>query len=79
MLKKGKYRHYKGQDYLVKGVVLDTETKEPMVLYSALYEVGEYDQDLFGEVLNFVRPLSLFVEKVEINGKTISRFECIEN
>ena len=33
----GRYRHYKGGEYEVLGVVRHSETLEPMVLYRALY------------------------------------------
>jgi len=31
------YKHFKGDYYLVKDVVIDSETKEEMVLYQGLY------------------------------------------
>ena len=33
----GIYKHFKGNYYLVEGIVIDSETKEEMVLYRALY------------------------------------------
>lgn len=33
----GRYRHYKGGEYEVLGVVRHSETLEPLVLYRALY------------------------------------------
>ena len=77
MISKGKYRHYKGKDYEVLNVVLHTETREPMVLYKALYSVGDYDTALYGAELLFVRPLEMFLEKVEINGTKVLRFQKI--
>ena len=35
-LKTGKYRHFKGKEYLVLGVASHSETLEPMVVYKAL-------------------------------------------
>ena len=78
MIKKGKYRHYKGQDYEVFGVVLHTETEEPMVYYKALYAIENYDTQMYGDVLQFVRPLSMWLEKVEVNGTSVDRFSFIE-
>lgn len=67
MLKLGKYRHYKGNNYEVIGVARHSETKEELVVYRALY--GEFDL--------WVRPLKMFLENVEVGGKTMSRFEYI--
>jgi hypothetical protein len=67
MLKLGKYKHYKGNLYEVIGVAHHSETLEEMVVYRALYN----DFDLW------VRPLSMFLENVEINGVTMPRFEYL--
>jgi hypothetical protein len=66
-IKLGKYRHYKGKEYEVLGVAKHSETLEYLVVYRALYGDGEL----------WVRPLAMFSEKVEIDGKKISRFEFI--
>ena len=55
MLKKGIYKHFKGDLYLVEDIVIHSETKEKMVLYRALYEYGT----------RYVRPYDMFVEKVD--------------
>ena len=34
---KGKYRHYKGNEYEVLEIAKHSETLEPMVVYRALY------------------------------------------
>lgn len=49
------YKHFKGDFYLVKDIVIHSETKELMVLYQALY----------GEGLTYVRPYEMFREKVD--------------
>ncbi len=67
MFKKGKVRHFKGNKYEVIDLVRHSETQEEMVLYRALY--GEYGL--------WVRPLKMFYEKVEVEGKEIQRFESI--
>lgn len=67
MLKLGKYRHYKNKEYEVIGVAHHSETLEDLVVYRALY--GEYGL--------WVRPLSMFIEEVEIDGKRMPRFEYI--
>ena len=54
-VKLGKYRHFKGMEYEVVGVARHSETLEEMVVYRALY----------GEGSLWVRPLSMFLEKVD--------------
>lgn len=61
----GHYRHYKGGEYEVVGVVRHSETLEPMVLYRPLYN----DSGLW------VRPYDMFVGLVEIDGVPQLRFE----
>lgn len=63
----GKYRHFKGNEYEVVAVGKHSETLEDYVIYRALYGEGGY----------WVRPLSMFLELVERDGKTFSRFEYI--
>ncbi len=63
-----KYKHYKGNEYEVYGVVTHSETVEPMVLYRALY----------GERGLWVRPLEMFRETVSINGEDVLRFTLVE-
>ncbi|MDT8397860.1 MAG: DUF1653 domain-containing protein [Pseudomonadales bacterium] len=63
----GRYRHYKGKDYSVLGFARHSETGEMMVLYVPLYGEGGY----------WVRPLSMFSETLEKDGKTIPRFQLI--
>lgn len=67
MLKAGRYRHYKGNDYEVIGVARHSETQEQMVVYRTLY--GNYDL--------WVRPLSMFTETVEMGGESIPRFQFV--
>ncbi len=70
ILKTGKkYRHFKGNEYLVLYQAKHSETLEDLVVYKALY----------GEGGIWVRPLSMFLEQVEVNGKTVNRFEEIED
>lgn len=60
----GEYEHYSGRRYRVTGVVRHSETLEEMVVYTALY----------GEGNSWVRPLMMFVEEVEVQGKKRPRF-----
>ncbi|KEA62806.1 hypothetical protein ADIMK_3278 [Marinobacterium lacunae] len=67
-LKPGLYRHYKGMDYEVIGTARHSETEEWMVVYRALY----------GDFGLWVRPLSMFVEKVTLeSGECVSRFTAL--
>lgn len=68
MLKLGKYQHYKGKEYEVLGVAKHSETLEDFVAYKALYGEGKL----------WVRPLEMFLENVEVDGKIIPRFKYIK-
>ena len=69
MLKLGKYKHYKGKEYEVIGVARHSETLEELVVYRALYG----DRDLW------VRPVKMFLEKVEVDGKKVPRFRYLDD
>lgn len=71
MLIPGKYKHYKGEYYEVIGTARHSETLETLVVYKALYQPE-------GENL-WVRPLTLFTEEIELNGKKMKRFALVEN
>ena len=73
-IKKGIYQHYKGEQYEVIGFAHHTETKTPMVLYKALYDLPEL-KEIYGEHVIFTRPYELFIESVTVNGIKIPRFE----
>lgn len=49
------YRHFKGDYYLVEAVADDSETGAPCVIYRKLYGDGGL----------WVRPLSMFLSKVD--------------
>lgn len=67
MLKLGKYRHYKGNEYEVIGVAKHSETLEELVVYRALYGDGQI----------WVRPFKMFRENLEVNGKKMPRFKYL--
>ena len=73
----GIYRHYKGKDYEVLGVALQTETDEKVVVYRALYPCPDLQQE-YGEYPIFVRPYTMFFEKIEIDGRLVPRFKLLE-
>ena len=66
-IKPGLYRHFQGGIYEVLFVAKNSETLEDMVVYRANY----------GEHGVWVRPLSMWNETVERDGKTFKRFEYI--
>ena len=51
----GVYRHFKNKYYIVEDVAFDSETQEQMVVYRQLY----------GEGSLWVRPLDMFLSKVD--------------
>ncbi len=68
-LQPGFYKHYKGHYVKVLGTAKHSETLEDLVVYDHL---GTNElSDLW------VRPLAMFVENIEIEGKTVPRFEYI--
>lgn len=66
-IKPGRYRHFKGKEYEVLGVARHSETEEKFVVYRALY----------GDFGLWVRPVSMWNEAVERDGKTFRRFTYI--
>lgn len=66
-IKPGRYRHFKGKEYEVLGIALHSETEEELVVYRALY----------GDFSLWVRPVSMWNETVERDGKTFRRFTYI--
>lgn len=67
-----KYRHYKGNEYLVHAIALHSETHEEMVVYEALYESKE-----FGNHTMWVRPRGMFEEKIDVGGVLVDRFTML--
>jgi len=66
------YKHYKGNNYEVVGVVRHSETLEEMVLYKALYYHPK-----FGNNSLWVRPKEMFLENVIVDGVEVERFKKI--
>ncbi len=50
-----RYRHFKGNFYLVVGIATHSETREQLVVYRTLY----------GEHKLFVRPYEMFAEEID--------------
>lgn len=61
----GLYRHYKGGSYQVIGTARHSETDEQLVVYRCLY-----DNDSL-----WVRPLAMFLDTVNVDGRQVPRFE----
>lgn len=64
----GIYQHYKGPQYRVIGVAQHSESEEQLVVYQALY----------GAFGLWVRPLSMFVEQVQVQGQCQPRFTLLQ-
>lgn len=61
------YKHFKGNTYIVIAIGKDSETMEDVVIY----------QEPAGEKKVWVRPLSMFSEEIERDGRRIKRFTLI--
>jgi hypothetical protein len=68
-LKLGIYQHYKGTKYIVIGRATHSETLEKLVIYITLYENKESQI--------WVRPIEMFLDEVEKDGKKVPRFKHI--
>jgi hypothetical protein len=69
MIRPGRCRHFKGQEYTVIGVALHSETTEELVVYRQEY----------GDNGLWVRSKRMFLETVEVNGQVVPRFWYVEN
>lgn len=61
------YEHYKRKRYKILAVARHSETLEEFVVYQALY----------GEGGVWVRPLSMFLENVFVDGQSQPRFKLL--
>jgi len=60
--------HFKGGHYRLRAFATDSETRETVVVYEALY----------GEGGLWVRPAKMFFETVTRDGRTFPRFRLLE-
>jgi hypothetical protein len=67
------YEHYSGKRYKVLMLTRSSEDTSLQVVYQGVYTDKE-----FGENPVWVRPLSMFVESVVMQEKTVPRFKEIE-
>lgn len=65
----GRYRHYKGNEYTVLGLVRHSETLEELVLYRQEY----------GDRSLWTRPREMFLERVTVDGREVARFEFLDS
>lgn len=68
-MKKGIYKHFKGNEYELICIANHSETLQKMVVYKALY--GNNDI--------WVRPIEMWNEEVEFNGETVKRFTFVRD
>ncbi len=68
MIKLGRYRHFKGNEYQVLHIAKNSETLEETVVYKALYGNGDV----------WVRPAHMWEETVIKDGKAVPRFTYID-
>lgn len=61
----GRYRHYSGREYEVLFLAKDSKTEESVVVYRALYGVGQL----------WVKPLAGWLLPADVNGAQVPRFE----
>lgn len=66
-LQAGRYRHYKGKDYIVLGIARHSETEEELVVYRTDY----------GDRSLWVRPLAMFQETLYVDGNPCLRFQYV--
>lgn len=62
------YRHYKGNMYRVVCLAKHSETLEDLVVYCSVEDESKV----------WCRPLTMFMETIEKDGKKIERFEKVQ-
>ena len=67
MIEPSRYRHYKGHEYEVLGVARHSETEEKYAVYRGCYG----NRDLW------IRPASMFLETVIVDGHSCPRSQFI--
>ncbi len=71
-LKKGTYQHFKGNYYAVIGIARESESLEEFVLFKALFTSKK-----FGSESLWIKPVKMFFETIEVDGKKIPCFRYI--
>lgn len=74
MIKTGqRYRHFKGNEYIILNLAHDSGTLEEVVVYQ-----GQYYSEEFGQNPIWIRTKKNFEEVIERAGQTLRRFELID-
>lgn len=68
MISPGMYRHFKGNLYEVLMIAKHSENEEEYVVYRACYGDGGI----------WIRPLIMFDEMIERDGKKVARFTRVD-
>jgi hypothetical protein len=69
MIEKGsKYRHFKGNEYVILGIAIHTETGEELVIYQSIKEPEKV----------WARPKKMFLDYVDREEYTGPRFERLD-
>lgn len=66
-IKPGIYLHFKGGEYEVINFATHSETGEKLVIYRNLHNTSEV----------WARPVEMFAEKVDVDGRKTDRFTFI--
>jgi len=69
MIKLGKYQHFKGSYYQVLHLARHSESEEYLVVYHPFDNKNDI----------WIRPLEMFKETIIRDGKSIPRFQFIED
>jgi|TARA_B110000090_G_C13053745_1_gene320580 hypothetical protein len=75
MIKLGRYQHFKGNFYQVLYIAKHSENEDLMVVYLPLYDKAPDKEKSQQDV--WVRPLAMFDETIERNGKKQKRFTFV--
>lgn len=68
IIKDGIYRHYKGREYRVLNEVINSENKDPMIVYQDVEDTDKI----------WVRPKKMFLSDVEQSDKKQPRFDFVK-
>ncbi len=68
----GRYRHFKGNLYEVVGLARHSEDLAPLVVYRPIHDDGTPKADGW-----WVRPHSMWAEKVTHEGQAVARFSPV--
>ena len=69
------FKHYKNHLYIIKDIAIHTETLQEMVVYKQLY-MSRHGNG-FIKCPTWVRPKTMFLETVNVNGQDMPRFKYV--